>query len=179
VTFRFPGGGDFEIPDEWLAEAGVDTRRQSTATFTPAAHGPGADAVDLRLAEIALYERKEWWDGGRFDRARFVAVLQGLQRNEPIPRIEVKRTASGNGYTLVDGYHRLHACAVLEIQAVPAIVVELPGVAEDPPPIICGVCEGSGKVCPTQRDHAWPRHGCTTEGAVCTSCNGSGAIEWP
>ena len=103
---------EFEIPDDWLAEAGI-------VGFVP--HHPcfrsseGAMLVPLTQVEppprFATHPKD--WRG--FDRARFVSVLTGFVADEvitPVPVVQMPALELGHSpyaYRVLDGVHRFYA----------------------------------------------------------------------
>src|SRR5580700_4760124 len=80
---------EFEIPDEWIAESGIDS-------FTPnaTAYRSIADAKLVSLSEIVPVPRVQAcpkdWHG--FERARLLDVLKGIVAGdviEPVPLIQL------------------------------------------------------------------------------------------
>jgi hypothetical protein len=104
--------GEFEIPDDWLSEAGI-------VGFKPTARAyrsiTTAVLVPLTAVEpVARYvTHPKDWRG--FDRVRLVRVLQGFVAGdeiEPVPAVELpvhEIASSPYRYRVCNGFHRFHA----------------------------------------------------------------------
>jgi hypothetical protein len=72
MRFSFPRlPAEFEIPDEWLAEAGMTDFRPSTPAYLST--DPGARAIPLRDIEPPFRSPERPLDFRGFDQARMVA----------------------------------------------------------------------------------------------------------
>jgi hypothetical protein len=117
---HFPG--EFEIPEEWLFEAGIvgfqPTGRAYRSTTT-------AVLVPLTAVEpVARYvTHPKDWRG--FDRARLVRVLKGFVADdeiEAVPAVELpvhEIASSPYRYRVRDGFHRFHASIVAGFDCLP------------------------------------------------------------
>src|SRR5260370_35681455 len=94
MRFRMPNFPcDFEIPDDWLAEAGMDDRFTPTST----AYRSTPDAKLVALVAIEPVDRRvaypKDWRG--FDRGRLISVLKGFVSGpelDPVPLFELRVT---------------------------------------------------------------------------------------
>jgi hypothetical protein len=121
---NFPG--EFEIPDDWLTEAG-------TVGFVPSArtYCSFSDAILVPLTDIEPPYRvvrvaKDWRG---FDRARFISVLKGIvtaAEIEPVPLLELPVYEFGPNtyrYRVRNGFHRFYALIVAGFECLAAVVV--------------------------------------------------------
>jgi hypothetical protein len=103
---------EFEIPDAWWTEAGMDS-----FTRLGSAYRSTADAVLCPLTEIEPPPRsastEKDWRG--FDRARRVHVLQEIATEaeiKPVPVVELPPAEfPSSPYRVHDGFHRFYASA--------------------------------------------------------------------
>jgi len=113
MRYRMPNYPcEFEIPDSWLAEAGMDG-------FSPTAlaYRSSADAVLVPLTKIVpppQYTTSPMdWRG--FDRDRLVRLLKGFvigAKIEAVPLLEIPEVEFAPRpyqYRARDGYHRFYA----------------------------------------------------------------------
>lgn len=117
---------EFEIPDDWLAEAGADgftppTRAYcstSTAVLVPLT----AIEPPYRVATIT----KDWRG---FDRGHFISVLKGIAASteiEPVPLLELPVSEFGPNtyrYRVRNGFHRFYASIVAGFECLATIIV--------------------------------------------------------
>lgn len=117
---------EFEIPDDWLAEAGA-------AGFVPAtrAYRSSADAVFVPLTDIEppyrIVRVAKDWRG--FDRPRLVSVLRGIIESaeiEPVPLLELPVQEFGPTtyrFRVRNGFHRFYASIVVGFEFLAAVIV--------------------------------------------------------
>ena len=117
---------DFELPDAWLAEAGLAGFRPSRPTYNST-----AAAVLVPLQEIEPPYRgpdtpKDWRG---FDRVRLVKVLQGFvagAKIEPVPLRELPEGDFVNPrpyrYRVRDGYHRFYGSIAAGFESLPGVI---------------------------------------------------------
>jgi hypothetical protein len=116
---------EFEIPDEWLAEAGA-------VGFEPAmrAYRSSVQAVLVPLTDIEPPYRvvrigKDWRG---FDRPRFISVLKGIvaaAEIEPVPLLELPVFEFGPTtyrFRVRNGFHRFYATVALGFECLAATV---------------------------------------------------------
>jgi len=115
---------DFELPDEWLTEAGL-------VGFKPSrpAYNSTAAAVLVPLQEIEPVYRtltcpKDWRG---FDRTRLVRVLQGFVAGdeiEPVPLLELEKVENHRPYRyrICNGYHRFYGSIAAGFQSLPGAI---------------------------------------------------------
>lgn len=120
---------EFEIPDGWLADAGIDG-------FIPtaSAYRSTAEATPVPLREIEPPYRtsqtpKDWCG---FDRTRFVAVMNGIVTGaeiEPVPLIELPAGdfpfLAPYRYRVRDGFHRFYASIAAHFDCLPATILKV------------------------------------------------------
>src|SRR5258708_5798374 len=118
---------EFELPDEWIAEAGM-------IGFVPkaAAYRSTADAVAVPLREIEPPYRVHAYpmDWRGFDRARFIDVLQGIVAVTEIEAVPLMELPAGDRlvlapyrYRVRDGVHRFYGSIAAGFECLPATVV--------------------------------------------------------
>jgi hypothetical protein len=116
---------DFEIPEAWLAEAGMDGFTKSASAYRSS-----AAAVLVPLQTIVPPPRfpaapKDWHG---FDRARFVSVLEGITTGaeiEPVPLLELPPHdiwPPPYRYRVRDGFHRFYASIAAGFEFLPAVL---------------------------------------------------------
>jgi hypothetical protein len=121
---NFPS--DFEIPDDWLADAGA-------VGFAPtmSAYRSSSDAVLVPLVDIEPPYRvsavvKDWHG---FDRPRFISVLKGIvtgAKIEPVPLLELpvfEFAPNTYRFRVRNGFHRFYASIVAGFECLAAVVV--------------------------------------------------------
>jgi hypothetical protein len=117
---------EFEIPDSWLAEAGMIGFICSAPAYRSTA---GAELV--RLAEIEPPSRvtavQKDWRG--FDRSRMISVLRGIVEGaqiEPVPLFKPERMSEfvphPYNYLVRDGFHRFYASIVARFEYLPCLI---------------------------------------------------------
>jgi hypothetical protein len=112
---------EFEIPDDWLTEAGIEgfTRTAPAYRSTPA-----AVAVPLREIEPPYRVPEKDWRG--FDRGRLVSVLVGIATGaeiEPVPLLKLPPSdfpAAPYRYRVRNGFHRFYASIAAGFECLPA-----------------------------------------------------------
>jgi len=107
---HFPG--EFEIPDDWLSEAGIVGFKPNDRAYRSTA---GALLVPLTeiepVARFVAYPK----DFRGFDRVRLVRLLKGFVAGDEIEATEAIELpiqdicAGPYRYRVCDGYHRYHA----------------------------------------------------------------------
>lgn len=124
MRFRFPLlPGEFDIPDEWWAEAGTDKFSCTQAAYRSA---PTAVLVPLCEIEPPFRRRETMHDWNGFCRKRFVSVLKGFVADteiEPVPLIRLSTTDFPPAlfkYRVRDGYHRFYASVAAGFECLPA-----------------------------------------------------------
>ena len=123
----------FEIPDEWLAEAGADDfvparqSYQSIADPNEIILALGAIAPLLRQPKVIKdhygFRRKGGVDGGP---GGMVDVLQAIVGSVSLPPVTVRRareiSAEGFTYVVKDGFHRFYASHALGFTHLPCVL---------------------------------------------------------
>lgn len=115
---------EFEIPDEWWAEAGM-------SRFTPAATAyrskAGATHIPLRDIEPPVRQPDVTRDFRGFDRSRMISVLAGIAANEeiaPVPVLILPRLPDISHapfrFRALDGLHRYYASVAAGFEHLPS-----------------------------------------------------------
>jgi hypothetical protein len=112
---------DFELPQDWLAEAGMGGFTAPAAAYrsTPA-------AVPIPLATIEPPYRRVTKDWHGFDRARMISVLKGIVAGveiEPVPLFTLPVTdfpITPYRYRVLNGFHRFYASIAAGFESLPA-----------------------------------------------------------
>jgi hypothetical protein len=134
VSMRYPMPNypcEFEIPDAWLGEAGMDGFTRAG----PAYHStPDASLVHLREIEPPYRKPSAEKDWRGFDQIRFVSLLKGLvigAEIEPVPLLELPAGTfvvptfvlkGPYSYQVRNGFHRFYASIVAGFECLPAVV---------------------------------------------------------
>jgi hypothetical protein len=113
---------EFEVPDEWLREAGVANFVRKSAAYKscPAAQLAALTAIEPppRLIAYSLS-----WRG--FDRSRFVSVLRGMMEDCEIEAVPVEEmpfvdlVSSPYKFRVRDGVHRFYASVAMGFSHLP------------------------------------------------------------
>lgn len=117
---------EFEIPDSWLAEAGM----MGFNCMTPAFRST-ADAVLVALTEIEppyrLMTHPKDWHG--FDQARLVRLLNRIATGAEIDAVPLLELPFVNDYSqrpyryrVRDGYHRFFASVAVGFKCLPGLI---------------------------------------------------------
>ena len=116
---------EFEIPDVWLTEAGMDG-----FTRTARAYRSTASAVAVPLREIEPPYRTPWTpkEGRGFERTRLVSVLSAIAKGtemEPVPLLKLPAAdfpPAPYAYRVRDGYHRFFASIAAGFECLSAVI---------------------------------------------------------
>jgi hypothetical protein len=115
----------FELPDAWIAEAGL-------GGFTPTtgAYRSTAGAVPVPLAAIEpvyrLVTHPKDWCG--FDRVRMISVLKGIvaaAEIDPVPLFKLPVTdfpPTPYRYRVLNGFHRFYASIAAGFESLPGVI---------------------------------------------------------
>jgi hypothetical protein len=165
VKYTAPSGYDFEIPDEWLDEAGVRGVRLSRNAYAVSRPPAGirGEASELALDHVltSLDNRPSFDAPGPFSRRRMIQILKAVRDGVSLPPVwvwPIKSPTDRKAYQLFEGHHRYHACVALGLMDIPALVIPRDKPYEPPPGFPCG-CGGKDR--------------------SCAACIGTGMIEWP
>jgi hypothetical protein len=121
---------EFELPDDWLVEAGFDRFNTPTARC----YCSTDDAVPIPLRNIEPPYRLQTFpkDWRGFDRARLIDVLKGIVTGaeiKPVPLIELPSgdflAPAPYRYRVRDGVHRFYASIAVGFECLPATIVTL------------------------------------------------------
>ncbi len=119
---KFSHPAAFEIPDKWIAAAGLSGFKAVTETYR-AARDPKWPNLVLVFDQIVTPVRAE---GTRwFDRDRMIAILQGIVSGAELPAVNVHELPghTPRPFALRDGFHRFYASAAAGFGAVPVAVL--------------------------------------------------------
>jgi hypothetical protein len=118
---------DLEIPDDWLAEAGMANFARTSISYLSAA---AAVLVPLRSIEPPFRNPAVTKDWRGFERARLVSVMRGIVAGaqiDPVPLLRLPNEISGHRspfeYRVLDGYHRFYASIVAGFESLPGTMV--------------------------------------------------------
>lgn len=115
----------FEIPDEWVLEAGVMSFRPKACAYR--SHSA---AIFVPLTEVEppvrVMSRPRDWRG--FERLRLLAHLKRFiadEETDPVPVVRLPSLEFGNSvyrYRIRDGYHRFYASIIAGFSDLPIIL---------------------------------------------------------
>jgi hypothetical protein len=123
--FTLPRGGEFSIPADWWAEAGMEgfaCGLSATYRVTPL---PEILLVPVEAIEPLSMESRNHLSYGGFDHERMVRVLQGFSTGAAIPPIQVAAQPPQRAYRyrLHHGAHRFFGSVAAGFSHVPAELV--------------------------------------------------------
>ena len=116
---------EFEIPDDWLSEAGMIEFKPRAASYLP-----DGKAVLIPLMAIEPVPRFTTHpkDGHGFDRERLVRLLKGFVAGdsiEPVPLFEMplfEFAHSPHRYRVLNGLHRFYGSIAAGFSHLPAVI---------------------------------------------------------
>jgi hypothetical protein len=114
---------EFEIPDAWLAEAGMDGFTRSASAYRST-----AVAVLVPLREIEPPYRVPELDWRDFDRSRLISVLKGIATGAEIAPVPLLQLPPGDfpaapyRYRVRNGFHRFYASIAAGFEQLPAVI---------------------------------------------------------
>ena len=118
---------EFELPDEWWAEAGMVGFHPTTPAYRS---GQAANVVPLTQVEPPYRRPDVTKDWRGFDKARLIAVLQGLVVGDEMPPVPLQAISDGHefppapyAYRVRDGVHRFYASVAAGFTHLPAELV--------------------------------------------------------
>ena len=126
MRFSFPlFPAQFEIPDEWWAEAGMQDFKVSGPAFHSTA---GTEMVPLRQVEppFRFSEYPKDWRG--FERGRLISIFQGIAAGAdmpPVPVVELPPSdISPHPFRLrvCNGLHRFYASVAAGFTHLPVVI---------------------------------------------------------
>jgi hypothetical protein len=131
---------EFEIPDDWLVEAGLRNFTASTPSFCSTTD---VTLVPIREIEPPLRLQASPNDFHGFDRRRMISVLQGIVAGaeiEAVPLIQLPelddrlaRTPQRYrtyGYRVQDGFHRFYGSIAAGFECLPALITTVPDLVQ-------------------------------------------------
>lgn len=111
----------FEIPDDWIAEAGVVLPLSGTSYASA-----GATLVPVDEIEPPVRNLTHPLDFRGFDRARLVNLLAGMRDGVELPPVRLARVDGPDfpparfHFRVIDGFHRYHASLAAGFAQLPA-----------------------------------------------------------
>jgi hypothetical protein len=118
---------DLEIPDDWLAEAGMDGLTPKMLAYRSTA---GAGLIPLTQIEPPYRSPAVEKDWRGFDRVRMVSILRGFVAGveiEPVPLLTLPAGTflfpAPYRYRVKDGFHRFYASVAAGFQCLPGAIV--------------------------------------------------------
>lgn len=128
MRFSFPCyPAEFEIPDDWWAEAGMPGFRPTSASYFPSDRA--AQIIRLREIEPPFRFPEHPKDFGGFDRRRLVRILSGFIAGaaiDPVPLLTLPAPEFQPApfrYRPRDGFHRFYASVAAGFGSLPEIVL--------------------------------------------------------
>jgi hypothetical protein len=122
---------DFELPDEWLAEAKMSAFVPlSTSYQVDASSIPNRAISKISVCDVQPVRRQlshgvfnNDSESGLSARDRVVRILRGFRTGEAIPPVEVAELPMGSNcrYRLTHGAHRLYCSVAVGFTEVPAV----------------------------------------------------------
>lgn len=123
---------EFELPDEWLAEAGLSDPMITRDCYLPDLEATcGKDMIKVPIDSVEpLIERAEgrgvFCDDdttGETAKQRVLRILRRLKANQKLEPVKVVYSQSpGFNYKLTEGCHRFHCAVALGYNSVPATI---------------------------------------------------------
>ena len=118
---------DFEIPDDWLAEAGMDGFIRKRSAYQSLAGARLVPLVEIEPPKRNPAVVKDWRG---FDRARMVSVLKGIAIGAEIPPVPLLELPTGTcpfpapyRCRVKDGFHRFYASVAAGFECLPGAIV--------------------------------------------------------
>jgi hypothetical protein len=114
---------EFEIPDDWIAEAGFKGFRAKRPAYLSTSN---AELIPLDLVEPLFRSIEHPLDFHGFNRERFVSVLKGFVADDVIPAVPaihlpVREFCAGTfRYRACNGVHRYYASIAAGFSMLPA-----------------------------------------------------------
>jgi hypothetical protein len=133
-TMRFPMPNypcEFEIPDAWLAEAGMEGFSRTGPAYRST---PEAALVPLREIEPPYRKPAMAKDWRGFERARLVFILKGFIAGAEIEPVPLLGLPAGTfvvptfvrpgpyAYQIRNGFHRFYASIAAGFESLPAVI---------------------------------------------------------
>jgi hypothetical protein len=131
MRFSYPlFPAEFEIPDEWWTESGMDGFRPSGTAYRSAMK---ACSIQLRQIEPPFRSLQRPLDFHGFDRARLLDVLTGIANRSEIPPVPLRELPRPDQYfrlpyqyQLFDGFLRFYASVAAGFECIPATISQGP-----------------------------------------------------
>jgi hypothetical protein len=120
-----------ELPEEWLAEAGMSSFVPKAESYrVDASSCEGRRVLNVRIEEVAPVSRSKGVpifnddiETGRTARERVVCILRGFHADTNLPPVGVTtlKPGSAHKYKLVAGVHRFYCSLAVGFTSVPAV----------------------------------------------------------
>ena len=116
---------EFELPDSWLAEAGMVNFTCEATAFRSTENCVVVPLVDVEPPYRRVTHPKDWRG---FDRARMVSILKGIVAGvkiEPVPLLELpifEFSPRPYRYRVLNGVHRFYASIVAGFDSLPGVI---------------------------------------------------------
>jgi hypothetical protein len=117
---------EFEIPDDWLTEAGAVGFMPTTTAYRSSSDAVLVPLVAIEPPYRVMTVAKDWCG---FDRSRFISVLKGIvtaAEIEPVPLLELpvfEFASTTYRFRVRNGFHRFYASIVARFECLAAIIV--------------------------------------------------------
>jgi hypothetical protein len=115
---------DFEVPDDWWAEAGMASFEATANCYFHAGVPAVVPLVQIEPPTRNPDVRPEWRG---FDRPRLISVLNGIAAGAELPPVPLQVIANGHDfppapfiYRVRDGFHRFYASIAAGFTHLPA-----------------------------------------------------------
>jgi hypothetical protein len=121
---NFPS--EFEIPDDWLTEAGLIGFVPTTTAYHSSSDAVLVPLIVIEPPHRILAVTKDWRG---FDRSRFISVLKGIvaaAEIEPVPLLELpvfEFAPNTYRFRVRNGFHRFYASIVAGFECLSATIV--------------------------------------------------------
>lgn len=117
---------EFEIPDDWLIDAGGAGFIPTTAAYRSSSDAVSVPLIDIEPPYRVLTVAKDWRG---FDRTRFISLLKGIVTGaeiEPVPLLELpvfEFAPNTYRFRVRNGFHRFYASIVAGFECLAAVIV--------------------------------------------------------
>jgi|SRR5882757_11510172 hypothetical protein len=117
---------EFEMPDDWLIEAGAVGFKPTTTAYRSPSNTMLVPLIAIEPPYRVSTVTKDWRG---FDRRRFVSVLKGIvtaAEIEPVPLLQLpvfEFAPNTYRFRVRNGFHRFYASIVAGFECLPAVIV--------------------------------------------------------
>jgi hypothetical protein len=110
---------EFEIPDEWLHEAGVYNYKPTSEAYEPLSNGERpTEIMSFNNLQAPIRDPGTTW----FNKKRMVSLMKGVISGKAMPPVEVHLKPEENKYSVKNGFHRFYMSVALGFKALPVTV---------------------------------------------------------